>query len=125
MRRAVAFLERAQNTDGGWGEDDSGYALDYWTFQPSPTTASQTAWAVLGLIAAGEVEGRAVERGVASLLAGQGEDGFWAEDRYTATGFPRVFYLRYDGYPKFFPLWALARYRNAMSGNARTVPFGM
>ncbi len=125
VRRAVAWLEAAQNADGGWGEDDAGYALDYRAFKASPTTASQTAWAVLGLIAAGEVESKAVERGVAYLVAHQGEDGFWAEDRYTATGFPRVFYLRYHGYPKFFPLWALARYRNVKAGNTKVVPFGM
>ena len=55
----------------------------------------------------------------------QGADGFWNEERYTATGFPRVFYLRYHGYAKFFPLWALARYRNLKSGNARRVAWGM
>jgi len=55
----------------------------------------------------------------------QGEDGFWEEPRYTAVGFPRVFYLRYHGYAKFFPLWALARYRNLKSGNSRSVAWGM
>jgi squalene-hopene/tetraprenyl-beta-curcumene cyclase len=55
----------------------------------------------------------------------QGSDGFWEEPRYTATGFPRVFYLRYHGYSKFFPLWALARYRNLKSANARSMSFGM
>jgi squalene-hopene/tetraprenyl-beta-curcumene cyclase len=55
----------------------------------------------------------------------QGDDGFWNEPRYTATGFPRVFYLRYHGYSKFFPLWALARYRNLKRANARAVAFGM
>ncbi|MDQ1422154.1 MAG: squalene-hopene/tetraprenyl-beta-curcumene cyclase, partial [Acidimicrobiaceae bacterium] len=55
----------------------------------------------------------------------QGEDGFWQEARYTATGFPRVFYLRYHGYAKFFPLWAMARFRNLKAGNTRKVQFGM
>ena len=55
----------------------------------------------------------------------QGPDGFWDEARYTATGFPRVFYLRYHGYRRYFPLWALARYRNLASRNDRTVKFGM
>ena len=125
VRRAVDWLEAIQNPDGGWGEDDAGYALDYKSFTPSASTASQTAWAVLGLMAAGEVDGAAVERGIDYLMAGQGADGFWAEERYTAVGFPRVFYLRYDGYPKFFPLWALARYRNLKAGNNKAVMFGM
>ena len=79
----------------------------------------------LGLMAAGETGHAAVGRGISYLLRTQAEDGFWAEARYTATGFPRVFYLRYHGYPKFFPLWALARYRNLTAGNDRTVKFGM
>ena len=70
-------------------------------------------------MAAGEVDHPAVARGIEYLADTQGDDGFWNEPRYTATGFPRVFYLRYHGYPKFFPLWALARYRNLKSGNAR------
>ena len=67
----------------------------------------------------------AVARGVAYLAAAQGEDGFWSEPFHTATGFPRVFYLRYHGYSKFFPLWALARYRNLKRGNSRAAIFGM
>lgn len=125
VRRAVDWLEAIQNPDGGWGEDDTGYALDYKVFTPSPSTPSQTAWALCGLMAAGLVETAAVARGVAYLLRHQGSDGFWTEDRYTAVGFPRVFYLRYHGYPKFFPLWALARYRNLMASNAKSVLYGM
>ena len=74
---------------------------------------------------AGEVESPAVVRGVEYLKATQGEKGLWDEARYTATGFPRVFYLRYHGYSKFFPLWALARYRNLRSTNSRVVGVGM
>jgi squalene-hopene/tetraprenyl-beta-curcumene cyclase len=125
VRRAVAWLETIQNPDGGWGEDDRSYALDYQGYAPAPSTASQTAWAVIGLMAAGEVDNPAVESGIAYLKANQGADGFWKEERYTATGFPRVFYLRYLGYPKFFPLWALARYRNLKLGNTATVLHGM
>jgi squalene-hopene/tetraprenyl-beta-curcumene cyclase len=73
----------------------------------------------------GEIDHPAVARGIDYLSQTQGNDGFWDEARYTATGFPRVFYLRYHGYPKFFPLWALARYRNLKLGNARTVAYGM
>ena len=125
MRRAVAWLLRIQNADGGWGEDGKSYKLDYRGYETAPSTASQTAWALLGLMAAGEADHPAVERGVAFLAAKQGEDGFWDEPFHTATGFPRVFYLRYHGYSKFFPLWALARYRNLRRGNSRAAMFGM
>jgi squalene-hopene/tetraprenyl-beta-curcumene cyclase len=76
-------------------------------------------------MAAGATAHPAVARGIDYLAARQGKDGFWDEPRYTATGFPRVFYLRYHGYPKFFPLWALARYRNLTRGKARLVAWGM
>jgi squalene-hopene/tetraprenyl-beta-curcumene cyclase len=125
FRKAVAWLAKIQNPDGGWGEDGTSYKLDYRGYEPAPSTASQTAWALLGLMAAGEVDHPAVERGVDYLSRMQGDDGFWSEPRYTATGFPRVFYLRYHGYAKFFPLWALARYRNLKRANARSVAFGM
>ena len=125
FRKAVAWLVKIQNADGGWGEDGSSYKLEYRGYEPSPSTASQTAWALLGLMAAGEVDHPAVQRGIGYLSRTQGSDGFWNEPRYTATGFPRVFYLRYHGYAKFFPLWALARYRNLRNANARAVGFGM
>ncbi|MEA2780616.1 MAG: squalene-hopene/tetraprenyl-beta-curcumene cyclase [Rhodospirillaceae bacterium] len=125
MRRAAAWLVSIQNQDGGWGEDGDSYKLAYKGYEPAPSTASQTAWAVLGLMAAGDVDHPAVERGVAYLMRTQAADGEWPEQHFTATGFPRVFYLRYHGYPKFFPLWALARYRNLTSGNTRTVLHGL
>jgi squalene-hopene/tetraprenyl-beta-curcumene cyclase len=125
MRRAVDWLIAIQNPDGGWGEDGSSYKLDYRGYESAPSTASQTAWALIGLMAAGEVAHPAVSRGVAYLGATQGSDGFWDEPRYTATGFPRVFYLRYHGYSKFFPLWALARYRNLRRANRPSVAWGM
>ncbi|MFL6798904.1 MAG: squalene--hopene cyclase [Xanthobacteraceae bacterium] len=125
LRKAVAWLARIQNSDGGWGEDGSSYKLDYQGYQPAPSTASQTAWALMGLMAAGEVDHPAVARGVEYLSRTQASDGFWDEPRYTATGFPRVFYLRYHGYSKFFPLWALARFRNLKAENARATAFGM
>ena len=125
MRKARDWLAAVQNEDGGWGEDGSSYKLDYRGYEAAPSTASQTAWALLGLMAAGDVDNPAVARGVKYLADNQGADGFWNEPRYTATGFPRVFYLRYHGYSKFFPLWALARYRNLTSGNAKPVAWGM
>jgi squalene-hopene/tetraprenyl-beta-curcumene cyclase len=124
VRRAADWLVAIQNPDGGWGEDGTSYRLDYRGHEPAESTASQTAWALIGLMAAGATGHPAVARGVDFLLRTQGADGFWAEERYTATGFPRVFYLRYHGYSKFFPLWALARYKH-MSGGDRIVRFGM
>ena len=125
MRKAVDWLTAIQNDDGGWGEDGSSYKLDYRGYEAAPSTASQTAWAVLGLIAAGEVDHPSVARGIKYLTDTQGADGFWNEPRYTATGFPRVFYLRYHGYSKFFPVWAMARYRNLKRTNTRAVAYGM
>src|SRR3984893_13298027 len=125
IRKAAEWLLSIQNEDGGWGEDGIRYRLDYKGFEGAPTTASQTAWALLGLMAAGEVGHPAVVRGVEYLIATQTEKGLWDEQRFTATGFPRVFYLRYHGYPKFFPLWALARYRNLRNTNNRVVGVGM
>jgi squalene-hopene/tetraprenyl-beta-curcumene cyclase len=125
IRRAARWLLACQNADGGWGEGSESYRRDYAGHEPAPSTASQTAWALLGLMAAGEAENPAVHRGIEYLLRTQGADGFWPESRYTATGFPRVFYLRYHGYPKYFPLWALARFRNLRSGRLIRVPHGL
>jgi squalene-hopene/tetraprenyl-beta-curcumene cyclase len=125
MRKAAAWLVSIQNADGGWGEDGASYKLDYRGYERAPSTASQTAWALLGLMASGDVNDPAVERGIRYLQQSQGSDGFWPEERYTATGFPRVFYLRYHGYRRYFPLWALARYRNLSARNDRTIKFGM
>jgi squalene-hopene/tetraprenyl-beta-curcumene cyclase len=125
IRKAVDWLIKIQNSDGGWGEDGASYKLDYQRYEPAPSTASQTAWALLGLMAVGEVDHPAVQRGIEYLAQTQGGDGLWDEERFTATGFPRVFYLRYHGYRKFFPLWAMARYRNLQRTNSREVAFGM
>jgi squalene-hopene/tetraprenyl-beta-curcumene cyclase len=125
VQKAVSWLVGIQNPDGGWGEDGDSYKLEYQGYEPAPSTASQTAWALLGLMAVGEADHPAVERGVAYLARHQADNGLWPEERFTATGFPRVFYLRYHGYAKFFPLWAMARYRNLKQGNSRAVAFGM
>jgi squalene-hopene/tetraprenyl-beta-curcumene cyclase len=125
VSRAADWMISIQNPDGGWGEDGSSYKLDYRGYEPAPSTASQTSWALLGLMAAGRLDHPAVARGIGYLLERQGADGLWLDERYTATGFPRVFYLRYHGYPKLFPLWALARYRNLRRGNAKRTAFGM
>jgi squalene-hopene/tetraprenyl-beta-curcumene cyclase len=125
VRRAADWLIAIQNSDGGWGEDCTSYKLDYRGYEPAPSNASQTAWALLGLMAAGEVDHPAMARGIAYLQRTQDATGLWRQDAYTGGGFPRVFYLRYHGYPAFFPLWALARYRNLKRGNVRRVRQGM
>jgi squalene-hopene/tetraprenyl-beta-curcumene cyclase len=125
MTRGADWLIQIQNVDGGWGENCDSYKLDYKGYEPAPSTASQTAWALMGLMAAGQVDHPAVARGVNWLKATQEADGLWSQPHYTGGGFPRVFYLNYHGYPKFFPLWALARYRNLKQGNSRRVEYGL
>ena len=123
MRRAVGFLVDTQREDGGWGEDNESYAHAppgrYHRSNPS-----QTAWALLALMAAGEADHPSVGRGIAWLASQQKPDGEWDEAPYTAVGFPRVFYLRYHGYKLFFPLMALARYRTLRNSNERRVAWG-
>ncbi|MGZ3345914.1 MAG: squalene--hopene cyclase [Caulobacteraceae bacterium] len=125
VRRSVDWLVAIQNPDGGWGESCDSYDLAYKGYRPTNSRASQTAWALLGLMAAGQLRHPAVARGMAWLQANQDADGLWPEEDYTGGGFPRVFYLRYHGYRKFFPLWAAARYRNLVKANAPDVAFGM
>jgi len=125
VRRASDWLVSIQNPDGGWGEDGASYKLGYKGYEPAPSTPSQTAWALLGLMAAGDVDHRATARGIDYLRRRQNEEGLWSEERYTATGFPRVFYLRYHGYAKFFPLWALARYRALGGAQGARTQWGM
>ncbi len=123
IKRAVDWLLYVQRSDGGWGEDEASYegapAGQYHVSLPS-----QTAWAILGLIAAGQQKHPAVERGIQWLINHQNEDGEWQEDPYNAVGFPKVFYLRYHGYRQFFPLLALSRYRNMQSSNSGRVEVG-
>ncbi len=129
MRRAVQWLLERQNEDGGWGEDGMSYPARGGTrpdgLEHAPSSASQTAWAMLALMAAGEAEHEAVQRGAEWLVERQRPDGDWPEEDYTGTGFPRVFYLRYHGYRRIFPLWALARLRNLRASNTRQVAFGL
>ena len=129
MRRAVSWLLSRQNADGGWGEDGMSYPERGGTRpdpeRPAPSSASQTAWGMLALMAAGEAGHPAVERAAQWLLARQQADGGWPEEDYTGTGFPRVFYLRYHGYRRIFPLWALARLRNLRVSNSCRVMHGL
>lgn len=108
IRRAVDWLEAQQNPDGGWGEDLRSYKDESWRGRGA-STPSQTAWALLALLAAGE-DTEAVRRGVAWLVAEQRADGGWDEDLYTGTGFPGDFYINYEMYRLVFPLSALGRY---------------
>ncbi len=111
VRQAVLWLESKQNPDGGWGESCLSYT-DQAMAGRGESTPSQTAWALMALLAAEVSNSLGVVRGVNYLLRHQREDGSWKEVRHTGTGFPRVFYLRYHWYCQYFPLWALAMYRN-------------
>jgi len=110
VRRAAQWLKAQQNDDGGWGED----CLSYWDHNKAgkgESTPSQTAWAVMGLLAAEQEVSPAVMRGIAYLLSHQEATGSWSEALFTGTGFPQHFYLRYYGYCHYFPLMALGQFR--------------
>jgi squalene-hopene/tetraprenyl-beta-curcumene cyclase len=124
IKKAAGFLKAAQREDGGWGED-----LE--TYEPGKrgiakvSTASQTAWACLALMAAGETHSDAVARGIAWLRRAPRTNERWHEEFYTGVGFPRVFYLRYHGYAAYFPLWAMARYAKLKPLNDPRVAHGL
>jgi squalene-hopene/tetraprenyl-beta-curcumene cyclase len=124
IRKAVDWLKARQRDDGGWGEDCASYWPDH-RYESKASTPTQTAWALLALMAAGEVDSPAVSRGVKYLLTARRDGGQWEEASFTAVGFPRVFYLHYHGYPAYFPLWALSRYRNLRRSNTKTVTYGL
>ncbi len=115
VRRAVAWLKSVQQADGGWGEGNDSYLDPGLRGRGAHSGPTQTAWALLALMDAGEAASTAVARGIEYLLKTQA-DGEWDEARFNAPGFPRVFYLKYHGYSRYFPYWALVRYRNADAG---------
>lgn len=121
VRRAVAWLKSVQNHDGGWGETLTSYENPKFK-GIGPSTASQTAWALMGLISAGEADSAAVARGVRYLLQTQTLDGTWEESQFTGTGFPKVFYLRYHYYRHYFPLMALGMYARCHGQTFPPVP---
>ncbi|MEX1232053.1 MAG: prenyltransferase/squalene oxidase repeat-containing protein [Planctomycetaceae bacterium] len=109
IRGAAEWIKAKQQLNGGWGETPRTYD------EPElrgtgPVTPSQTAWALMGLMAAGEVDSPVVERGIGYLMSTQKDDGTWDEPEFTGTGFPRIFYLKYHMYAIYFPLMAIARY---------------
>ena len=110
IKKAIDWLKGRQRSDGGWGEDCGSY-WQHRRDEVKSSTPSQTAWAVLGLIAAGEIDSISVRGGIDYLLREISEKGLWHEKYFNAVGFPRVFYLRYHGYSSFFPLLTLSRYR--------------
>ncbi|QGJ68458.1 Squalene---hopene cyclase [Planctomycetales bacterium 10988] len=112
IRAGVEWLRCTQQPSGGWGESPESYG-DLRQKGIGEATASQTAWALLGLIAAGEAESETVRRGIQWLATHQNNDGSWTEEEFTGTGFPQVFYLRYHLYPLYFPLMALSRWLRA------------
>lgn len=113
--KAVNWLKSIQNNDGGWGESNKSYYEDDLSNHYLVSTAFQTSWAIIALCAAGEAHSPEVKAGVNFLLRKQQPDGVWYDDSFTAPGFPKGFYLKYHGYDKYFPLWALARYRNELA----------
>jgi squalene-hopene/tetraprenyl-beta-curcumene cyclase len=117
IRRAVQWLKSIQQEDGGWGESNDSYFDPQQAGRFHTSTLSQTAWALLGLMAAGEGQSKEVYRGIEYLLRKQASDGLWYDPWFNAPGFPRVFYLKYHGYTSYFPLWALARFRGGAAKN--------
>jgi len=123
VARACDWLIDVQRADGGWGEDCASYEGAA-PGRYGESLPSQTAWALLGLMAAGRRDHPAVARGIAWLAAAQDERGEWQEQPYNAVGFPKVFYLRYHGYRMFFPLMAVSRFRQLARSNSSRVAYG-
>ena len=119
IQRGVQWLFDHQQPCGGWGESARSYDDPSLAGQGA-VTASQTAWALLGLIDAGLETHRAVRRGIQFLIDQQQADGTWHETEFTGTGFPRVFYLRYHMYPMYFPLLVIARWKQSQIPNPRS-----
>ena len=124
IRKAVDWLKYVQRPDGGWGEDCSTY-WQYRRDEVKTSPPSQTSWAMMGLMAAGEVDSNSVARGVEYLLNAERDGGNWHEEYFNAVGFPRIFYLRYHGYSAYFPLWTLSRYRSLKKTNSKFPKYGL
>jgi squalene-hopene/tetraprenyl-beta-curcumene cyclase len=117
IRRAAKWLKSVQQADGGWGEGNDSYLDSGLRGRGARSGPAQTAWALLGLMEAGEAGSPSVARGIEFLLKTQ-SSGEWHDARFNAPGFPRVFYLKYHGYSRYFPYWALVRFRNVHAGRS-------
>ena len=124
IRKAVDWLKSRQHANGGWGEGCTTYWRGERTMEAA-STPSQTAWALLGLMAAGEADCAAAARAAAYLEYAPRNGADWEEEPWTGVGFPRIFYLKYHGYAAYFPLWALARYHRLASGVDPDPGYGM
>ena len=119
IKRSINYLKATQQNDGGWGEDGRTYDKKFIGYKVK-STPSQTAWAIMGLISAGEIKSDAVKKGIGYLL----NKKKWDEALFTAVGFPKVFYLKYHGYSKYFPLLALSKYKNLVKSNSQKPVYG-
>lgn len=116
VRKAVDWIKEHQNDDGGWGETVESYSNPDLAGE-GESTPSQTAWSLISLIAAGEVDDSSTKRGIEYLMEQQTDEGTWEEKNYTGTGFPGDFYIGYVLYRHYFPLLALGRYRRELESN--------
>ena len=121
FKKASNYLKGMQKSDGGWGEDGKSYYKGFESFSKN-STPSQTAWAVMGLISIGEMNCKEVEKGIKFLLKNKLN---WKEESYTAVGFPKVFYLKYHGYAKYFPLLTLLKTKNLLKTNSHIPIYGV
>ncbi len=121
LKKSTEYLKSMQRNDGGWGEDAKSYFKGHENYVKE-STPSQTAWAIMGLISAGELDSREVEKGTQYLLQNNLE---WEEKYYTAVGFPKVFYLKYHGYSKYFPLLAISKIQNLLNKNSSNPSYGV
>ena len=119
VERAAAWLKSVQRPDGSWGESNDTYGDPRRAGRGDVGTSAQTSWALLALMVAGESDASEVQRGIRWLLDHQRADGLWKDEGFNAPGFPRVFHLRYHGYARYFPVWALARYRRELTAVPR------
>ena len=129
IQRAIMWIKSSQHNDGGWGESCQSYwqqgENDNSQLEFNVSLPSQTAWAVLALMAAGQHKSTAVTRGIKFLINTCQENGSWEEEYFNAVGFPRVFFLRYHGYRLYFPLLALARFRNLTQASSNHQVYGL
>jgi len=121
IKKAIQYLENIQNVDGGWGEDGRSYDKNFVDYKIQ-STISQTSWALLALMSAGQIDSDTVKKGINFLTLKKSQ---WYEKYFTAVGFPKVFYLKYHGYSEYFPLLALSRYNNLISSNSKKTLFGV